>query len=308
MTRSFELQGHRGARGLKPENTLPSFEAALDVGVTSIETDVHLSRDGVPVLSHEPVISPRLCRRLASGNVPDPAERPLLAALTLSQLRGYCADLIPDPHRFPRQNAVETPLAQWFAEQHGFEPFALPTLADLIAFVAAYAGEPGARAGKNEAQRAGAGRLVFDLELKRVPFRPEWIGDRFDGTGPGLLEERLADTIRAANLARRTVVRSFDHRSVRVLRRLEPLLTGAVLVAGTAPQDPARLVRDADAQLYCPEFTFLDESQVRRLHAEQIRVLPWTVNDRADCRRLLAWGVDGITTDCPDSVPKPDES
>src|SRR5271166_5116502 len=62
MSRSFVLQGHRGARGLKPENTLPSFEVALDLGVSSIETDVHLTRDGVPILCHDPEVSGRLCR------------------------------------------------------------------------------------------------------------------------------------------------------------------------------------------------------------------------------------------------------
>jgi len=97
-------------------------------------------------------------------------------------------------------------------------------------------------------------------------------------------------------------VRSFDHRCVRAIGRLEPRLMRAVLVAGTAPIDPVAVVRQAEATIYCPEFTFLDASQVRLLHAANIRVLPWTVNRPEDWRRLLEWGVDGITTDYPDRL------
>ncbi len=98
------------------------------------------------------------------------------------------------------------------------------------------------------------------------------------------------------------MVRSFDHRSVLALRRLEPGLTAAVLVANTAPVRPVELMRAADAQIYCPDVNFLDELQVRQLHEAGVRVQPWTVNDEVSWERLLAWGVDGITTDFPDRL------
>ena len=101
-------------------------------------------------------------------------------------------------------------------------------------------------------------------------------------------------------MVERCTVRSFDHRCVLELRRREPRLTGAVLIAGTAPIEPARLARDAEAQVYAPDVDFLDEIQVRQCHAEGVRVIPWTVNDPEDWRRLLDWEVDGITTDFPD--------
>src|SRR5438132_2780235 len=97
--RRFDLQGHRGARGLRPENTLPSFEAAFDAGVTSIETDVCLTADGVPVLFHDAALSECLCRLLPGATGPEPARRPALCGLTLAQLRGYRADRNPDPSR-----------------------------------------------------------------------------------------------------------------------------------------------------------------------------------------------------------------
>ena len=135
-----------------------------------------------------------------------------------------------------------------------------------------------------------------------MPFQPELIGDAFDGVTAGLLEQRVVEVVRRAGVVGRTSVRSFDHRSVRTVRPLLPALRTAVLVAGTAPILPAQLAHDADATTYCPEFTFLDEVQVRQLHAAGVRVVPWTVNDAADLDRLLAWGVDGVTTDYPDRL------
>lgn len=276
----FDLQGHRGARGLKPENTLPGFEVAFDLGVTTVETDLHLTRDGEVVVFHDDVISGRLCS-------PAPFPPAPISALTLAELRNYRADRNPDRQRFPTQDAEVTPRARHFAECRGIEPYTVPTLAELLAFA-----------------REFAHPVRFDLELKRVPGRPGVIGDNFTGEGPGLLESRVVEIVRASGLVERTTVRSFDHRAVRSVRSLEPGLTGAVLIAETAPVVPARLALDAGAQIYCPEVDFLDELQVRQCHAEGVRVVPWTVNAADDWWRLLDWGVDGITTDFPDRLAK----
>jgi glycerophosphoryl diester phosphodiesterase len=299
---SFDLQGHRGARGLKPENTLPAFEVAFDLGVTTVETDLHLTADGVPVLVHDPFLSARLYRCRVDGVGVDPAQAPLVRGLTLAQWRDYLADRNPDPRRFPDQDAAVTPLARSFADLHGLDPYSPPSLADLFAFAAAYAGDLGGVVGKTPEQQARARQVRFDLEFKRVPFRPGYIGDGFGGEGPALLEEKLVEAAAAAGVIDRTTVRSFDHRAVRAVWNLEPRLRTAVLVAGTAPVAPAQLALLAGAQTYCPDFKFLDLAQVRQCHAEGVRVVPWTVNDPADWERLLEWGVDGITTDYPDRL------
>jgi glycerophosphoryl diester phosphodiesterase len=302
MSTGFNLQGHRGARALHPENTLPSFEAALDAGVRSIETDVHLTRDGIVVLCHDPFLRDLPETQAGSGSDGTSFRRSrfrLVSNLTLAELRGYHADDYLEPDRFPDQSATVTPLAALFAEQHGLHPYAIPTLEELLQFAAAYAGEPGARAGKSEKQRQRAQRVLFDLELKRVPFHPETINDGYSGTSPRFLEERIVETVRRADVTTRTIVRSFDHRCVRFLRQLEPKLTGAVLLAEMAPVYPAELIERADAQVYCPNYLFLDEAIVRQVHSAGARVLPWTVNQPEHWQRLLDWGVDGITTDAP---------
>src|SRR5437879_13924059 len=104
MSSIFLLQGHRGARGLKPENTLPGFEVAFDLGVSSVETDLHLTRDGVPVLYHDAAVSHRLCRLIPGSSSPLPSSMPAIRALSMTQIRGYRADANPDPQRFPQPN------------------------------------------------------------------------------------------------------------------------------------------------------------------------------------------------------------
>jgi len=290
---AFELQGHRGARGLRPENTLPSFEIALDLGVTSIETDLHLTRDDVPVLTHDPEIAATIdgCR-----------VRHPIRALTVAELRRFRVAANPDPARFPDQLAEVTPLAERFARERGFDPFAVPTLDDLLGFVAAYAGAPGADAGKSPAQQLRARQVKLDLELKRVPLAPETIGDDFDGATAGMLERQVAATLRAASAVERCVVRSFDHRSVRAIGSLEPCLTTAVLMDGVAPVAPGAVAQAAGATLYCPALRFVDAQLVAQAHAAGVRVLPWTANEPAEWQRLCACGVDGITTDYPDRL------
>jgi glycerophosphoryl diester phosphodiesterase len=300
---AIEVQGHRGARGLKPENTLPSFEVALDAGVSSIETDVRLSADGVPILFHDDLLTDRVCR-LAPHMMAavDFHEEPFISSFTLAELRCFLVDRNPEPRRFPAQTHEVTPLADMIAAQQGLAPYMIPTLADLFAFARAYAGTLGKRAGKTPAQQKRAAKVRFELEIKRVPFMPEAIGDGYTGLGAGLLEHKLVEIVRSSNMVRRAGVRSFDHRAVKAARKLEPGLQGAILIAGTAPISPPALARVAHADVYAPDFRFVDPEIIHLAHMRNIRVIPWTVNEPKDWEKLLAWNVDGIATDYPDHL------
>jgi glycerophosphoryl diester phosphodiesterase len=302
MAASFDLQGHRGARGLKPENTLPSFEIALDLMVTSLETDLHLTRDGVPVLFHDEALSPQVVRVIPAADVPSPAALPRISSLTLAQLRNYVADLNPDPVAFPRQNTEPTPVARAFCQERGLPAFTIPTLEDLIAFVNAYTGRFGRQARKTDLQRRHARGVKLHLELKRVPFRPQYVGDGFDGGAASDLEKKVVEIVRKAEAVPRTVIQAFDHRALRAIRLLEPDLTTAVLTANTAPVSVVQLVRDAYAHIYSPDFQFLDHRQIQQAHDANIPVVPYTVNDPTDMTRLLSWNIDGLITDYPDRV------
>ncbi len=271
---AFEVQGHRGAGCLLPENTLPSFELALDLGVTSIEIDVHLTRDDVPVLIHD-------------ARLPTETGAALVRSLPLEQIRR---------HRVG--TTAPTPLAQRFAATRGIDPFGIPTLAEFFEFVAFYASSPE----KTSTQRACAGRLIYDIELKRVPFEPETVGDGFTGNGPALLERSVVAAIRQAGVLERTRVRSFDHRCVWAVKQLEPRLETCLLIYETAPMNIAAMLAAALAEVYGPDYHFVDAEVVQQVHAAQKKIIPYTVNEPADWQRLVALGVDGITTDYPDRL------
>src|SRR5260370_39786545 len=237
----FELGGHRGAGGLRRENPLPGCGVAFDWGVPTVESDVHLTADGIPVVCHDANVSDRLCRVIPGSGAVEPRMHPSISSLTLAHIRQYRADVNPDASRFPEQDNQTTPLALWFAQHHGIDAFTPPMLAALFAFATAYAGDPGRMVGKTGKQQAQAGRVRFDLELKRVPFRPTAIGEGFDGTRPTILEQRVIQAAREANMLDRICFRSFDHRCVRILGELAPGTTQAILPAGTAPVAPADL-------------------------------------------------------------------
>jgi len=237
---AFEIQGHRGAPCLAPENTLASFEAALDAGATSLECDVHLTADGVPALCHDPWVE------------------------TIAGRRGIRDLTLAECSR--------------------------PTLAELYELASRYA-----------ERRQCVTPIVVDVEVKRYPYEE---ADR--GRQVKQLEDAVLTVVRTAgmNPAARceTRIRSFDHRTVRRMCETEPRVTGVAIVDGTAPVDPVAVVRAAGARIYGPDFRFLDEEQLRQCHKGGIAVIPWTVNDPADWAQLVAWGVDGITTDYPDRL------
>ena len=198
----FELQGHRGARGLAPENTLPAFEAAFDAGVSSVETDVHLTRNGAVVLTHDPVVSEGLYELTAGAR--DPNER-RVRCLGLDELRRF--RVMSQPDRFSAQRVDILPAARLFCRQRDLDPFAVPTLQDLFDFAAAYSAHRRKRRQDRPAAPAPrASDLRFGAEAP-VPFEPELIGDDFNGQGPGLLEARVRACIQAAAMTPRCVVR-----------------------------------------------------------------------------------------------------
>jgi glycerophosphoryl diester phosphodiesterase len=286
----FDVQGHRGARGLRPENTLSGFELAFDLGVTSIETDLHLTRDGVPVLFHDAAITGNLCS-------PSPTAPRPISSLTLAELRGFRVERNPDPRRFPHQSAEIGPCTGLFAARQGVDPLGILPLFDLFAFTADYAGTLGKDAGKTPAQQDQAKRVFLDLELKRVPFLPHIIGDTF-----GVLERRVLDAAEQAGMLERIRVRSFDHRSVSLIAQMQPGVRTAVLIANTAPVRPGDLLEASGAQMYCPDYRFVDAAVVRQVHSLAKLIVPWTVNEPGEWRQLVDWGVDGITTDYPDRL------
>lgn len=281
----YDLQGHRGARGLKPENTLPAFETALDLGVSTLELDLHFSSDQQVVVWHDPVIDSAKCR--VPGGV---AVDGLISASSADSLATLICDGNPDPARFPDQNAEPTELAG--------DAWGIVTLDQLFDFVEQYAQSDL----KSTDQRAGASVVRFNIETKRVPDDPTAIGDDFDGVAPGAFELAILELIERRGMAERTTIQSFDHRSLWAIRTVSPDQKLAALTRRGEVPDFVELAENG-AAIWSPTQSAVTESRVVEAHDAGLLVIPWTVNEVDEMTALLDMGVDGLITDRPDLAP-----
>jgi len=288
-----EIQGHRGARGLKPENTFPAFEAALDLLVPTLELDLHLTADGHLVVLHDPGINRLKCGLSpVATDAPDPDSRirdpmPLrIAGLSLDQVRQYRCDRNPDPEEFPDQNNDPTALAG--------DDYGIVELEQLFEFVDEYS----TYSDKTEGQRANAAQVRFNIETKRDPRDPTAIDDGFDGVNPGTFELALLEEISAAGLADRVTIQSFDHRSLWSIRSVDPAMTLVALTSGRIPDFDDLVARGAT--IWSPNMANVTQGAVEAAHSAGLDVVVWTVNETTDMLRLIAIGVDGLITDRPD--------
>jgi glycerophosphoryl diester phosphodiesterase len=290
----FDLEGHRGARGLKPENTLPAFETALDLGVTTLELDLHYTADGVVVVWHDPAIDNSKCGLdpAATVEAPDPdslikwGEGLMISQLSFEQVKAYRCDRNPEPDRFPEQENSPTSLAG--------DNYHIISLGELFDFVAEYSQSDQ----KSEAQRANASRVQFNIETKRVPDQPNNINDGFDGETPGPFEVAILAEVTANGLTDRVIIQSFDHRSLWAVRSVNEQIRLAALTSGL----PVAISQYADngANIWSPNYNTLTPNLIAEAHAAGLEVIPWTVNDMDDMRQLIEWGVDGMISDRPD--------
>jgi glycerophosphoryl diester phosphodiesterase len=291
----FELQGHRGARGLVPESTLPSFERAIECGVDTLELDLHFSADGELIVWHDPEIDARHCRvdpRATAPLPPDPATSPgatlRIRALTARQLAKYRCDRNPDPAAHPAQRPT--------AGRVSGDDFHVVTLGELFDFVDFYSRSHRVP----EAYRLRARRVRYNVETKRSILDPLIIDDGFDRSAPaspGAFERVLISLIRARALEGRVTVQSFDARSLRVVAELSPSVERGWL---TSQREALSTVLFARAQVWSPSASLVTPEVVAAAHDAGLRVVAWTVNDPAQFCALVRVGVDGVITDRPD--------
>ena len=253
----FDAQGHRGARNLRPENTLPAFEAALDHLVSTLETDCGVTRDGVPVLCHEPYVSNATFRR-SDGASHDGAT--LIKDLTLADLQASYVGDVKQLSRPKQSNDLSlSPVTVAFAEARGLpHAYVMPSLAQLFDFVefyrTYYADGPGRQHADAAPRAKNAARVRFNVETKLNPQDDEDSHGHPRSArtvGPEALARAVADAIVAADLSARADVQSFDLRTVLVVQEHFPQL-GTIWLAGDFPLgsshgDGTNLQRHGDA-------------------------------------------------------------
>jgi len=284
----FDLEAHRGGRGLAPENTLAAFDNAIDLGVSTLELDIGLTADGVVVISHDTSLNPDHTRD-ASGNWLAPKSGAAIRTLTLAQLQTYDVGRLNPSSNYGKQ----------FALQRGRDGERIPTLAALFARV--------------QARGAEAATVRFNIETKIDPTRPA------ETAAPEPMVRALLAEIDKAGMANRVTVQSFDWRTLALVGQFAPQLPRAYLTTPrtlkdsrwTAGLDAAsfasvpQMVRAASANApgavtWSPAYAGLTPAVIKEAQKLGMKVLPWTVNERADMLRLMDAGADGIITDYPD--------
>ena len=287
---AFDLQGHRGARGLAPENTIESFSTALAIGVTTLELDVGMTKDGVVVVHHDEWLNPDITRGADGAFLSQ--RGPPIYSLTLQELKRY------DVGRLKPGSAYAASLP----EQRPQDGARIPTLAEVFAL----------------ARRAD--HIRFNIETKLTPTSGA------DVPEPELFAKAVAAAVREAGLAERVSIQSFDWRILRVLRRVEPDIMRVGLTSeqpdydtiqrgkpGASPWTAGldvdefggsvpRLVAAADCRVWSPAFADLTSERIAEASALGIRVIPWIVNEPDQMDRLVRMGVAGIITDYPDRL------
>jgi glycerophosphoryl diester phosphodiesterase len=289
---AFDLQGHRGARGLAPENTLAAFETALRVGVTTLEFDLAMTADDVLVVSHDRRLNPDHTRG-PDGKFLE-REGPAIRSLTLAELQRY------DVGRLKPGSAYAASLP----EQQAVDGARIPALTELFDLV----------------QRLGADHVRFNIETKITPTSGA------DTPNPETFAAAFATAVRAAGLTARVSMQSFDWRTLAALKRIAPDIERVCLTVEALNFDSIRrgepgpspwlagldidefggsvphLVATAGCAAWSPLHRNARPDDVAAAKALGLKVIPWTVNERADMERLIALGVDGIITDYPDRL------
>ena len=284
----FDLQAHRGGRGLAPENTLAAFSNAIDLGVSTLELDIGLTADGVVVISHDTALNADHTRD-ANGAWLASKTGPTVRSLTLAQLQRYDVGRLNPASNYGKQFALQLPR----------DGERIPTLAALFDQV--------------RARGAAAATVRFNIETKIDPSKPD------ETAAPEPMVRALLAEIDKAQMGGRVTIQSFDWRTLALVGQLAPQLPRAYLSSPrtlkdsrwTAGLDAAgfastpQLVKAAAGKpgapvAWSPAYGDLTRAAIKEAQGLGFKVLPWTVNQRADMLRLMDWGVDGIITDYPD--------
>ncbi|MGJ8534944.1 MAG: glycerophosphodiester phosphodiesterase [Alphaproteobacteria bacterium] len=288
---AFDLQGHRGARGLMPENTLPAFAEALSIGVSTLELDVGITADGHIVVSHDPALNPNLTRT-ADGAWVEPDI--LIKDLTLEALQAYHVGQIKPGSR----------AASRFPDQQAFSGIQIPTLGQVFDLV----------------KRSGNEMVRLNIETKINPEKPE------NSVVPEASVDALLALITEYSFEGRVTIQSFDWRTLQLVQAKTPAIETVYLTAQQDWLDNVRsdggkaspwsagfilsqydgnvpaMVKAAGGAVWSPFFGDVTNERIQQAQALGLKVIPWTVNDSDAMEKLMDAGVDGIISDYPDRL------
>jgi len=267
MSTKIDIQGHRGCRGLYPENSIPAFLNAIDLGVDTLEFDAVISKDLEVIISHEPYMSSSICLMpngddISKGN--DLAQN--IYTLNYEEIKSYdCGSKYYD--KYPSQKKI---------------PIHKPSLSDVV--IAAEQANP---------------KILYNIEIKR---KVEW--DNIYHPEYKQFADLVVNKINELGIQDRTTVQCFDIPTLQYIHKKYPDNALVFLIdnviAPKANIDKLGFL----PEVYSPNFKLVDELLVKFCKKFEMKLIPWTVNEENDIRKMIALGVHGIISDYPDRVLK----
>ena len=269
---SFFQVGHRGTRGLMPENTIPAMINAVKLGARTLELDCIISADNKVVVSHDAFMNSDFMRKPDGSDISKEEQRKLtLFSMTYDSIRKYDAGTRPHP-RFPEQAKFKV---------------SRPLLSALIDSVETYIK-------KNHLKPVNYNIETKSEEKKDGIFNPV----------PDVFVKLLMDVLNKKKVASRVTIQSFDFRTLRVLHEKYPKQKTALLTSNKKSFDENIADLGFTPTTYSPNFILVTPELVKEAHAKKVEVLPWTVDEPADMEKMISYGVDGIITNYPDRLIK----
>lgn len=272
--RSFDLQGHRGARGLLPENTIPSFLIALDYEVDTIELDLVVTKDRKLLVSHEPWFHHNISTKPDGTPVSEEEEMNFnIFDMTYDETTAFDVGL-RGHHLYPRQQPI---------------PVQKPLLKDAVRAIEEYVSE-------NDLNP-----VAYNIETKSVPDQ-YGIMYPYPDEFAGLLADELSELQSEFDILSRVIIQSFDPATLIEFRKLMPEIPQAILVNQDEPIEYYMDQLGYTPEIWSPNFRLVTGVIIKQAHDYGMLVIPWTINTVDEMRNLLEMGVDGLITDYPDSA------
>lgn len=267
---SFDKQGHRGCRGLMPENTIPAMMKALELGVTTLEMDAVITKDKQVILSHEPYFNHEITTKPNGGYVSEQEEKSLnIYQMSFAQTQQYDVGLKPHP-RFPQQQKIKAT-----------KPLLREVIEDAEAFT----------------RLKGRPAVFYNIETKTQP-----VTDNIYHPAPDEFVNQLMKVINGRNIAQRVIIQSFDFRTLKVVHKKYPNIKTAALIEGSDKRSFEEILQHLGfvPTIYSPAAELVTKELINKCHRRNVKIIPWTVNDKEAIAALKKLGVDGIISDYPD--------
>lgn len=270
QVKKIDLQGHRGCRGLMPENTIEAILHSIDLGVTTLEMDVVITKDNKVILSHEPFMNPEIATPPTGQQFSSLKDKSFnIYKMTYEDVSKWDVGMKMHP-KFPSQKKM---------------PAIKPLLSDVIAAV------------ENYVEANHLKPLNYNIETKCTPAT-----DGISHPDPEAFVALLMDVITKGKISERTIIQSFDNRSLKVLHQSFPAIKTSYLIDGSNKKTPQELIAELGFRpsFLSPAYSLINKEYVEACKKLNLKLIAWTVNNEKDIENMAELGVDGIISDYPD--------